>query len=515
MTVLLVTREQIREMDRRTIEDVGIPGIVLMERAALGAVDALESEFSEGFSLRIGLLCGGGNNGGDGFAMARLLHERGHEVWVGSMVATDQLSGAPATNLAALEALDVHVAELDDLSEGELTEVLEALPPCDVWVDALFGTGLDREVEDRWAGAILFMNTQPRVLAVDIASGLHADTGQVLGVAVRATATATFGFPKLGQALHPAAELGGSLYAVDIGLPSKIVEEVGWEAELLVAGRWVPARHPTMHKGDAGRIACLGGAPGTSGAIVLTSRAALHSGAGLLRVGTFEESLSMIGAATPEVMTTAVLAKQLEQSHSDELDDLLEWADVVAIGPGLGTSDGAAEALERALDAEIPVVADADALNIMADRHRQLVDIEPETLVMTPHPGEAARLIGCETSELLTDPVAAARAIADEWGAIVVLKGASSIVAAPDGRLAVNATGNPGMATGGMGDALTGIIAAHLMDLDDPFEAVCTAVWVHGAAGDLAAESCGHRALSASGLIEALGQVWHGLEERS
>lgn len=515
--MLLVTADQMREMDRKTIQDVGIPGVVLMERAALGAVDALLAHFQhegEPAVSRIGFLCGGGNNGGDGFAMARLLHELGFETWVGAMKSPTSYSGDAATNLHVLEKLRVDVRDLSDYSASDLGTALELLEPCDVWVDALFGTGLDREVEGTYGAAIEFLNTQPRVFAVDIPSGVHADTGQILGVAVRARATATFGHIKIGQSIYPGRDRCGHLYPVDIGIPARVTRDVGWEAELLVGDCWVPPRGPTTHKGEVGRVACIGGAQGTTGAILMTADGALRSGAGLITVGTYEESVPVIAPTIHELMARPVLARDLEQSHVDELDELLEWADIVAIGPGLGRHEGAYEVLEAVLENHHRVVVDADGLTLMAEHHLQLQHVDVETLVLTPHPREAARLCGCETSEILENPVARALEIADDWNAIVVLKGAATVVASADPRrVAVNSSGNPGMATGGMGDALTGIIAAQLGERLDPFDAVCNAVWVHGAAGDEAASTTGHRGLTVSALLDALPGVWRAVEE--
>jgi NAD(P)H-hydrate epimerase len=512
--MLLVTADQMREMDRRTIEEVGIPGIVLMERAALGAVDALLAHFEPHISARIGILCGGGNNGGDGFAMARLLSELGFGVWVGAMRAPSQYSDDAAQNCEILDELGIHVLDLSDVGEDDLVDLLDTVPGCEIWVDALFGTGLDRDVEGAYASAIEFLRTRPRVFAVDIPSGIHADSGQVMGVAVRASATATFGHPKLGQALYPGREHCGELFPVDIGIPASVTRDVGWEAEYLVGDRWVPRRNATMHKGDAGRVLLIGGEVGKTGAILMATRAALCSGAGLAIVGTYDENVPLVAPAVQEAMASAVLATTMERSHADNLDDLLEWADVVALGPGMGTHDGAFEVLELALEEEKALVIDADGLTLLADHRMQLNDIESAPLVLTPHPGEAARLCGCSVADILEDPVGRAMEISDDWDAIVVLKGAGTVVAQHDPhRLAVNSSGNPGMATGGMGDALTGMVAAQLCERLPAFDAVCNAVWAHGEAADRKSRAVGHRGLTVSALLEELPTVWRDMEE--
>lgn len=505
---MLVTAAQMREIDRRTIADVGIPGIVLMERAALGAVEVLVELFAPS-PTRIAVLCGGGNNGGDGFAMARMLAERGHEVWVGAL--RSGYHGDAALNLAILEALDVEVAPLHDLTAGELFELLEDVPPCTVWVDALLGTGLDRDVDGNFAAAIDFLNTQPSVLSVDIPSGIDADSGAVRGAAVRANVTVSLGLPKLGHALCPGREFAGELFNVDIGLPAKVIDQVGWTAEWLTDAPRFGRRPATMHKGDAGRVAIVGGTPGMSGSVAMAANAAYRSGVGLVTVGTYDEVVEQVPTRCPEAMAAAVVARTNEQRHVDALDELLEWADVVVIGPGLGAHDGAFEALEAALASGQTVVADADALTMLAER--RLTVAPPEVLILTPHPGEAARLCGCAIADIVADPVRYAIELADEWDALVVLKGAATVVAY-DGRLAINATGNAGMATAGMGDALCGIIAAQLASRvdheGDLFERVCLAVWAHGAAGDLARDAHGERGVTVTTLLEQLGEVWRG-----
>lgn len=512
--MLLVTAEQMREMDRRTIEDVGIPGIVLMERAALGAVDALLAHYEPDPATRIGLLCGGGNNGGDGFAMARLLSELGFTVWVGAMRDASQYGTDAQTNRDALDELGIAVTELADVGEDELVDHLNAAGPCTIWVDALFGTGLDRDVEGAYASAIEFLGMQPRVFAVDIPSGIHADTGQVMGTAVRANATATFGHAKIGQALYPGREHCGELFPVDIGIPARISRDVGWEAEFLIGDRWVPPRDATMHKGDAGRVVLVGGELGKTGAILMATQAALNSGAGLVIVGTCDDNVPLVAPAIPEAMASGMLARTVEQKHADALDEALDWADVVAVGPGMGTHDGAFEVFEAILEHDRATVVDADGLAMLADHRMQLRDIESYPLVLTPHPGEAARLCGCSIDDILADPIERALEIADDWDAIVVLKGAGTVVAQREPRrLAVNASGNPGMATGGMGDALTGIIAAQLCERLPAFDAVCNAVWAHGAAADIAAEQSGERGLTVTSLLQALPGVWRTMED--
>ena len=528
----LVTTAQMREMDRRTIEDVGLPGAVLMERAALGACRALLERWELDPGDRVGLACGGGNNGGDGLAMARILHGQNLQVVLALLADPSSLRGDAALNWRALQTIAqasggftiVRLHAHDD--DEALRRALEALPPCAVWCDALLGTGLDREVTGSMAGAIRFLNGQPAVLAVDVPSGMEADTGRPRGTCVRADLCVALGLPKLGQALDPGRGLRGELVVVDIGIPQAVVEGVGVEARWLLpeAGSWpcpLPPRTGSFHKGDAGKVLVLGGGEGKAGAAILTARGALVTGAGLVTVGTTPEVVPLVAPAVPELMSAAVL--DAGNLRREALREQLEGADVVAVGPGLGTGPGA-QALMEALwgggDLEAPeaLVLDADALNLMAarpdaaaqggsfDEMRQRLSAG-RRLVLTPHPGEMARLVDAEIAEVTAAPLLWARRLAAAAGAVVVLKMGATVVVAPDGRAAINGTGNPGMASGGMGDALTGIVAATLCVVDDPFEASCLAVFAHGTAGDLAAARTGRPGVSASAVLDEVSRA--------
>jgi len=500
-TMRLVTPEEMVEMDRRTIEEIGIPGIVLMERAALGAVDVLLDSFELPLG-RVGFLCGGGNNGADGMVMARMLDHIGIQCVVVHLSA--DYSGDAAIAFDVVNQLELELIDASELEGSELVDRLESIPPCDVWCDAMLGTGIDRAVEGRYATAIDFLAGQDAILAVDIPSGLCGRRGEILGTGAPADVTVTFGLPKLGQALYPGRDLCGDLVVVDIGIPGHVEDAVGCTANGLVPESiGVYPRPSAIHKGDAGRVACVGGTLGKTGAILMTAQAALSSGAGLVVVGTDEASTAHIAPAVNEAMAETLIGPEI--SHEELERWLVDWADVVAIGPGLGQADDARRALEAASSRR--AVVDADALNMLAEEPLDLEDA-----VLTPHPGEAARLLEVSVSEVMEDTLQSARALAERYQAIVCLKTAATVVAAPDGRLAINMTGNPGMASGGMGDALTGILAATACEIDDLFDASCLAVCVHGWAADLAAASTGHRGLTVSRLLEMLPEVWRLLE---
>lgn len=495
--MFLVSPDQMREIDRLVIEELGVPGIVLMEHAALGACRVLVETFPD--AKTVAIFCGPGNNGGDGLAMARLLAHRGLHVQI--ILATDpqRFSGDAQTNL--------HICARLGLEFVVLPETPEALHDIhtDVFVDALLGTGIDRMVDPQstLGAAIEFLATRSSsVLAVDIPSGIHGRSGQIAGIAVRAAVTATFGAPKLGLALQPGREHAGRIEVIDIGIPLETLEDVGWDAVWLQSGFLdVPRRPAAMHKGDAGRVLVVGGSPGFAGAAIMASQAALARGAGLVTVATHSEHRTLAVSSQPELMT-------LDFNDDEALIRALQGSNCVVVGPGLGQSVKAHNLLAAALEHGARLVLDADALNLLAQERMPI----PAGSVLTPHPGEAARLLQRPVQQILLDLVGAALELATLFESIVVVKGASSVIAAPDGRLAVNGTGNPGMATAGMGDVLAGLIAATLCESDDTFEAVCHAVCLHGHAADRAATRFGQRGLVATDIIQSVRLLWPELE---
>lgn len=517
----LVTPDEMREMDRRTIEEVGIPGVVLMERAALGAVQALYEYLPGGSVGRIGVLCGGGNNGGDGLAMARMVANDGFQPVVVLMSSADSLDGEAADNLEIVRNLALPIVELGDCEPDEARRQLDELGYCVAWCDALLGTGLDRDVEGRYAAGIDFLNAQPLVFSVDIPSGINATTGQVMGCAVDADATATFGEVKLGQAVYPGRHHCGDLHVVDIGIPTSVVAQVGHRAELIDED-WtflrMTGRPANYHKGDSGKLLILAGSHEKTGAALLATRAALRSGGGLITVGTHEAVIPRVATTLNEAMAAELLADVPDDNCDERLRQFLEQVDAVGMGPGMGTSDGAMQALEAVLESEVSsAVFDADALTLLAkgrDFEALRAFAGGANAVLTPHPGEMARLCGCAIAEVTADTVGKACDLAERTGCIVVLKTAATVVAAPDGRVCVNSSGNPGMSTGGVGDVLTGVITARLAEAsEEAFDAVCLAVYAHGVAGDAAATELGERGMGAVDLAEQLPQVWKQLAQ--
>lgn len=543
----LYTPDQMQKCDATAIDDIGIPGVVLMERAATGAVDVVRDTFPD--ATTFGILCGGGNNGGDGIAMARILDHHGFDVQLVLLSAPDGIEGDAGTNLDIALELDL---PLDDLSELEPAQVPNALQELetrapggtfDAWIDAMLGTGLEGDVRGRYRPAIEWLNTRSKICAVDIPSGISGASGERMGVAVRADVTATFGGVKLGQALQPGRNHCGQLHVIDIGIPAAAYRQnhaVATWVDRAWATKHTPARATTGHKGDAGRALLLAGSHEKTGAALLAARGALHGGAGLITVGTTEPVVSRIAPALNEVMAEEMIAKTASAEHDERLRTFLEGVDTAAIGPGLNTHDGARQALEALLDSECDAaILDADALNLLAhdvagpnDRGPVSTNLfqglrdfgDAHAAILTPHPGEMARLRGVAVEKILESPIEHARQLAADTNATVVLKKADTIVAAPDDRLAVNSSGNPGMATGGTGDVLTGLLTAlasgshfeqspdRSPECLDVFEAAALGVWIHGTAGDLVADDTGHRGLSATKLADAIPTVWSNIE---
>ena len=514
----LVTARQMRRMDHETIHTLGLPGIVLMERASLGATHAILEHFEHVDS--VGIFCGNGNNGGDGFAIARMLSHLGVEAHVILLANPAALKGDAALNWKLVQNLELSVHDFHEVPEQELISKLFALPHCDVWCDAMVGTGLDRPLSGRFATTAQFLNDRTHVVAIDLPSGLDANTGQPLGEdVVQANLCVTFGYAKLGQAIHPGQEHCGTLRIIDIGIPRSIAERVGF-AGTMITQQWIRARSfpraQNAHKGSVGKVFLLAGSDAMSGAALLCARGALLGGAGLVTVGTTREVVPRVSVSVPEVMAAEVISEDFSDEHRRELQHQLDRANVVAMGPGLGSSETLCELLEHLLlDPRQPLILDADALNLVATHDlRQALrrgSIQ-RPIVLTPHPGEMARLAEVPLKDILEHPLQHAQDFAQVTQCIVVLKLARTIIAAPDGRVAINTTGNPGMASGGTGDALTGLLAAQLGERTDAFEAACVATWVHGAAGDLCRSRRGVHATTASGLLDSVGEVFARIE---
>lgn len=486
----LYRADQVRELDRIAINDLGIPGMVLMERAGLAAFRALRQQWPE--CTQVAVVCGTGNNGGDGFVLARRALESGLKVKVGLLGETARLKGDA---LAAYQRL-----EHSGLSAVPYTK--ELLQGAEVVVDALFGTGLDRTIEGVRAAALMEMHQlRGGILSIDIPSGLHADTGSVLGVSVRADMTVTFIGLKQGMFTGQGREYCGRIVFDDLAVPAEVYRRLK-PAALRIEYRHLvgllPPRARAAHKGHFGHVLIVGGEQGLAGAVRLAGEAAARVGAGLVSIATRAEHATSIGAPCPELMCHGVASSQ-------DLAPLLARASVIAIGPGLGQSAWARAMLETVLDASaLPLVVDADALNLIAQGgHAARKRHSDPGWVLTPHPGEAARLLGHSVSEVQADRFAAIHALGAQYGGNIILKGSGTLVRDETDSIAVAHEGNPGMAVGGMGDVLTGVVAGLLAQGLSLSEAARLGVCVHARAGDIAAEQ-GERGLLARDLIQVL-----------
>jgi NAD(P)H-hydrate epimerase len=505
---LFMTRRQMREYDRIAIEELGTPGAVLMEHAGKGAADVAIGMLRT--RRRAVVLAGPGNNGGDGFVVARYLLNTGHAVETFLAAPRAGVQGDALLNLGALEAMTAKIVELR--GEAELEAVRKSLREADLVVDALLGTGATRPPDGLIGALIDLVNgASVDVLAIDLPSGLDADTGRPLSRSIRATATATFGHLKRGLVIHPGAELAGRVHVISLDVPAEVSRRAGVDGELLSArrlGTLVPRRGPDSHKGTFGHLLVVAGSAGKAGAAIMCGRSATRAGTGLVTIATTGDALAAVEAQCLEQMVEVAIASAdagLSDVDRRRLDALLAGKSAVAIGPGLSTAKGAAQvALHLVATLALPSVVDADGLNALAAAPR---DFKPggAPLVLTPHPGEMARLLGVANAEVQADRLGAAREAAKRYGAVVILKGARSVIAAADGAAFVNPTGNPGMASGGMGDALTGIVGGLLAQGLSALDAAKLGVYLHGLAGDLAVEAIGGQAgLVCSDLIDAI-----------
>jgi ADP-dependent NAD(P)H-hydrate dehydratase / NAD(P)H-hydrate epimerase len=520
----ILTARQIKEVDISTTARVDVPSLLLMENAAQAIVHSLESWRADLRGLKILIFCGKGNNGGDGMAAARLLHIRGCRPEVCLLADPNELHGDALQNykIASLSRIPIHL-----MGEKASSDWPDAWHRSDVVIDGILGTGLRGSATGLAVEAIEWINQQfqGHVLAIDLPSGLDADSGELPGPSVCADTTVTFTAPKLCHVLTPGCVCCGKTWVAPIGTPSFLLETNDFHMELITRSHLSPVilpREIAAHKGSFGRILILAGSRGKCGAAAMAGMAALRSGAGLVKVAVPSGIQSVASSFSPEYMTEGLPETAGGFFSIEAIAPALDLArshDIIAIGPGIGQAPEVARFLEGVLrESQCPVVLDADAINCIANYP---VEIQPENkriLVMTPHPGEMARLTGLNISEIQRDRVRLARSVAMERKIYLVLKGARTINAGPDGRIHINPTGNPGMATAGSGDVLTGMIAAILgqqmlrasndpMDVTEVLRALDTAVYWHGLAGDAASFFGRQQSLTATDLIRLLPET--------
>lgn len=525
----ILSSEAMAAVDRHAIEEIGIPGLVLMENAAIGVADAIGRSFPD--ASRAAIFCGPGNNGGDGLAVGRHLSVRGYRVELFLVLEGRELSGDAARQEAICRRLGLEptVVEGRDGRDGRMgsrTAVARAARS-DLIVDALFGTGLGRPLEGTYAELVEALGRLPvPKVAVDLPSGLSGSRTDLFGPHLPADLTVTFAAPKPAQVFPPAAGAVGELVVVDLGVPVDLLERPADEPPLHLvtaedAAALVIPRSADSHKGDHGHLLVVAGSRGKAGAAVLAARAAVRGGAGLVTVAVPAPAVSTVETASLESMTVTLPADSGGDGEGQArpaglVERILEAADgkdAVALGPGLGRGEELEAALRRAVvELQLPLVLDADGLNAFAGRLGELDERRAPT-VLTPHPGELARLLGVETSRVVADRVEAARRAAGESGAVVLAKGHRTVVARPDGTVHVNTTGNPGMASGGSGDVLTGLVGALLAGGTEVGTAAVLGAYLHGLAGDLAAHERGETGLAAGDLVDRLPAALRHLVE--
>ncbi len=481
LPITLYRTAQVRELDRIAIQDRGIPGFDLMSRAGYEVFHYLLNKWPATQSVAV--FCGAGNNAGDGYIIARLALEAGLNIRVYSLSDPESLKGD------ALTAYRNYIEAMGTIIPFQG----EAMIAVDVIVDALLGTGLDRSVTGLYAQAIQVINNSPApVIAVDIPSGLNADTGNVMGCAVKADCTVSFIGLKQGLFTGQAADYCGEIFYASLAVPEAIFQEV-LPSAVRVVKTPLSGRDRCSHKGSYGHVLIVGGDLGYSGAARLAGEAALRVGAGLVSVATRSEHAGLMNLNRPELMCHGV-------ETAGQLAGLLEKASVVVIGPGLGQSDWAKDLFMATRNTHKPLIVDADGLNLLARS-----PVTKPDWILTPHPGEASRLLSCSTAEIQQDRFASVLALQVRYGGIAILKGAGTLIASAD-EIAVSTTGNPGMASGGMGDVLSGVIAGLLAQGLSLKHAAQQGVYRHGEAADLAAEKEGERGLLASDLMPYLGR---------
>lgn len=504
----LATPEQMKSIDAHAINVLGIPGIVLMENAALEVVRAAADMLGSLAGRAIVLAAGKGNNGGDALAAARHLENKGAHCTVFLLSCRSDIRGDAAVNLGIIEKMGIALHEL--IEDVQLPEFQSIVRRSDLVIDGIFGTGLKGGVNGIAAGVIEKLNgSGVPVLSIDIPSGVCGETGEILGSCVDAARTVTLCLPKAGLVVHPGCDHTGKLDVVDIGIPEQSVAQSGIKGHIIdqkLVSEMLSPRSQESNKGDFGKLLLLTGSAGMTGSGCLCADAALRTGAGLVYLGVPSSLAHIYGSHISEPIVIPLADEGNERLSLQSMPRILEALpnmDAVAAGPGLSVSRDIEEIVGLLLrECKVPLVLDADALNVISLNKAYLKNLSGT--VITPHPGEMARLTSMTIGEVMEDRVGTARDFAARWGVITVLKGSRTVVALPDGSYYVNVTGNPGMATGGSGDVLTGIIASLAGQGIKPADAAIAGVYLHGLAGDAAAARLGHYGMLPRDIVEEM-----------
>jgi YjeF C-terminal domain protein len=485
----ILTSSEMKKVDTETIERIGIPGIVLMERAALSVASLIME--NEPVTKTVQVIAGVGNNGADGLAICRMLHLKGY-------------------NTCTCVIGDINKATKDFKTQLRINEnlgisIVEDFADCDIFVDAILGVGLSREVEGKYKDAVEYINNQrAKVYAVDIPSGIDGSTGEVLGVAIKADYTVTFGFHKVGTVLYPGADYCGKVIVSDIGYES-------WENSDFIKYatredlKYLPRRINYSYKGNYGKVLIIAGSKEISGAAALSALAAFKTGAGMVRIFTHENNRNILGKLLPEAMINTYT---IDKFDIKSLQAAIKWCDVIAVGPGMGTGEAQTEIVNEVLESKIPTVIDADGINTIS-RHNEIKEKLHDKVILTPHLGEMSRFLAVPAKEIAQDLIKYTRKVNYKYGATVVLKDARTVMANKKGTY-INLTGNSGMATAGSGDVLTGIMVALLGTKTDFEKVPALATFLHGVAGDLAAMESSKESMMAGDICNNITKAYNG-----
>lgn len=510
----LVTGGQMKAIDQYTIQNIGIPSLVLMERAAAAVADAAEREHGRLFGAAvpdqmaqggsIWAVCGTGNNGADGIAAARMLHNKGYKVTVILVGNQERSTEEFQLQKSIAEKLDMHLIHWNDFLSGS----------CDILIDAVFGVGLTRPVEGHYLEVLRFMNScgASKVIAVDMPSGIHSDNGRIMGQGVKADVTITFGYQKLGSVLYPGREYCGRVEVADIGFPPVSLKQAGQTA--FTCGEEdmerIPKRQSYSNKGTFGKVLVVAGSVDMCGAAYLSGLAAYRMGAGLVKIMTVEENRQILQELLPEAVLSSYDSSQVEvkpEEFSRRVERECAWADVIVLGPGIGRASYAERLVQEfMMNAYVPMIIDADGLNIIAERP-ELTQYFTENIIITPHLGEMARLTGLTIPEIQSNLIKTAADYSGRFGIQCVLKDAATVVTGRDGQCYINSSGNSSMAKAGSGDVLTGVIAGLLGLGMDIWDGAVLGVYLHGAAGDRVRQRMGAHGPLARNLADEIGNL--------
>ena len=515
----LVNAKQMQLIDKTTIEDFGIPGRVLMENAGREATKIFTKIFKNSLNKKIAIAAGSGNNGGDGFVIARTLNFYGYDVTLFLFSDSKKIKGEAKDNFNLLNSLDIPIIILD--TPEKFNNNKKMMSTADVWIDAILGTGLKYQVKEHIKNVIEYINNLKKpIFAIDMPSGLNSDTGLPNGISIIADYTVSFGLAKIGQKLYPGAKYIGKLQVADIGIPPHIIKQSSITTKLITPDYIQSeffSKKPDAHKGDCGNLLVIAGSVGKTGAAILTAKSAVRSGAGLVTIAVPESINSIIESCVTEAMTYPLpeTSKKIIKADSfNIIKKLLKGKTCIAIGPGLGAESNTKKLIFKLIkESTVPMVIDADALNAISE-NPEILKKAKAPIILTPHPNEMARLVKKDTKQVCKEKINIAKNFAKKYNVILILKGAGTVIAMQDESIFINSSGNQGMASGGTGDVLTGIIAGFVSYGYTPNISAITGVYIHGAAGDTAASKKGFAGLIASDIIEALPYEIKKLENR-